>query len=109
MAMNRVQFQAGLSLPAFYHPFGSEEQCSQTLELARWPQGFRCPHCQGDAHYVVQGRTHKLFQCAACRGQTSLIAGTLCQGTHLPLTVWFLVIYLISEAKTELSALALKR
>ena len=37
------------------------------------------------------------------------IAGTLFQSTKLPLTVWFLAIYLISQAKTGLSALALKR
>jgi hypothetical protein len=41
--------------------------------------------------------------------QTSLIAGTLFQSTHLALTLWFLAIYLISQAKTGLSALALKR
>jgi len=34
MAMNRVQFQQGLSLPAFYRQFGTEEQCVQTLESA---------------------------------------------------------------------------
>jgi hypothetical protein len=33
----------------------------------------------------------------------------LFQGTNLPLTVWFLAIYFISQAKTGLSALALKR
>ena len=42
-----------------------------------------------------------------CRHQTSLIAGTFFQGTKLPLTIWFLAIYLISQAKTGLSALAL--
>ena len=31
------------------------------------------------------------------------------QSTKLPLTIWFLAIYLISQAKTGLSALALKR
>jgi hypothetical protein len=41
--------------------------------------------------------------------QTSLIAGTLFQGTHLALSIWFLAIYLISQAKTGLSALDLKR
>jgi len=50
-----------------------------------------------------------MFQCQACRHQTSLIAGTLFQSTRLPLTVWFLAIYLISQAKTGLSSLALKR
>ena len=41
--------------------------------------------------------------------KTSLTAGTVFQGTKLPLTVWFLALYLISQAKTGLSALALKR
>ena len=41
--------------------------------------------------------------------QTSLIAGTLFQSTHLALTIWFLAIYLVSQAKTGLSALDLKR
>lgn len=31
------------------------------------------------------------------------------QGTKLPLTIWFLEIYLISKAKTGLLPLALKR
>jgi hypothetical protein len=53
--------------------------------------------------------SHKTFQCQACRHQTSLIAGTFFQSTRLPLTVWFLAIYLISKARTGLSALALKQ
>lgn len=51
----------------------------------------------------------KTFQCQHCRLQTSLITGTVVQSTHLALTVWFLAIYWISQAKTGLSALALKR
>ncbi|CAC9516738.1 hypothetical protein, partial [uncultured Gammaproteobacteria bacterium] len=42
-----------------------------------------------------------------CRLQTSLIAGTLFQSTHLALSIWFLAIYLVSQAKTGLSALDL--
>lgn len=49
-----------------------------------------------------------LFQCLACRHQTFLIAGTMMQGIKLLLIVWFLAIYLISQAKTGLSTLALK-
>jgi len=41
--------------------------------------------------------------------QTSLIAGTLFQSTHLALSIWFLAIYLVSQAKTGLLALDLKR
>ncbi len=109
MPMNRIQFQAGLSLPAFLKQFGTETQCETALEGARWPEGFRCPHCGEARHYVLRERGRKTFQCQNCRMQTSLIAGTVFQSTHLALTLWFLAIYLISEAKTGLSALALKR
>ena len=109
MPMNRIQFQQGLSLPAFLKQFGTETQCETALESARWPEGFRCPHCGEASHYVLRQRGRKTFQCQSCRVQTSLIAGTVFQSTHLALSLWFLAIYLISEAKTGLSALALKR
>ena len=48
-------------------------------------------------------------QCNTCRLQTSLTAGTMMANSKLPLRAWFLAMYLISQAKTGLSALALKR
>lgn len=109
MAMNRIQFQPGLSMPEFLKGYGTEIQCEQALEAVRWPKGFSCPRCHGSAHYVVRDGVRKVFQCQSCRHQASLIAGTVFQGSKLPLTTWFLAIYLISQAKTGLSALALKR
>lgn len=109
MAMNRIQFQPGLSMPEFLKVYGTEAQCEQALEAVRWPNGFCCPRCGHAAHYVLRDGFRKVFQCNACRHQASLIAGTVFQGTKLPLTIWFLAIYLISQAKTGLSALALKR
>jgi hypothetical protein len=50
-----------------------------------------------------------LYQCTDCHHQTSLISGTLFEQTKLPLTVWFLAIHLLTQAKTALSALALMR
>jgi hypothetical protein len=38
-----------------------------------------------------------------------LISGTIFEQTKLPLTTWFLAIQLITQAKTGVSALALKR
>jgi len=109
MAMSRIQFQPGLSMPEFFKRYGTESQCAAALEAARWPGGFVCPRCGNASHCVLRGGTHKVFQCNACRHQASLIAGTVMQGSKLALTVWFLAIYLLSQAKTGLSALALKR
>ena len=109
MAMNRIQFQPGLSMPEFLKDYGSEAQCEQALEAIRWPDGFRCPRCANEVHSVLRDGSRKVFQCSACRHQASLIAGTVFHGTKLPLTTWFLAIDLISQAKTGLSALALRR
>ncbi|GAP35224.1 IS1595 family transposase [Piscinibacter sakaiensis] len=105
MSMNRVQFQRGLPLSEFFARYCSEAQCEAALKALRWPDGFRCPRCAGVACYAV-GR---LFQCCACRHQTSLTAGTVMDSTKLPLRTWFLAIYLISQDKTGLSSLALMR
>jgi len=58
---------------------------------------------------VLRNSVRKTCQCKECRKKTSIIAGTLFQATHLALTVWFLAIYLVSQAKTGLSALELMR
>lgn len=96
-------------MPDFLKDYGTEAQCKQALEAARWPTGLHCPRCDGVAHYVMRDGRRKVYQCQACRHQASLIAGTVFHGSKLPLTIWFPAIYLISQAKTGLSSLALKR
>ena len=109
MASQQIQFQQGMSIPEFLTSFGTEAQCAETVKVSRWPAGFHCPRCDSTAHYVVGHGARKLFQCNGCRHQTSLTSGSLMEHTKLPLTTWFLAIYLLSQAKTGLSALALKR
>jgi hypothetical protein len=50
-----------------------------------------------------------LLQCRHCRHQTSLTAGTVFAYSKLPLTVWFLAMYLLTQQKNGISALELKR
>ena len=59
MAMNRIQFQTGLSMPEFFKRYGSESECAVALETAPWPGGFRCPRCDNAAHGVLRGSTQK--------------------------------------------------
>ena len=107
MAKNPVQFQKGLSLPTFLDAYGTEQQCEQTLYRWRWPDGFVCPQCQQRSHCKLNSR--KLYQCNHCHHQTSVISGTIFASTKLALTTWFLAIYLLTQSKTGISALALKR
>lgn len=66
------------------------------------------PRCGRVDVCVLYVGAHKTLQCRDCRLQTSLIASTLFQSTHLALAIWFLAIHSISQAKTGLSALFLK-
>jgi len=107
--INRVQFQRGMSLREFMGQYGTEAQCTQVLEQLRWPQGFCCPKCADSRCYRVPRGGRVLLQCVACRHQASPTTGTMMDSSKLPLVTWFLAIYLISQAKTGLSALALMR
>ena len=109
MAMNKVQFQKGLSLPEFLFHYGTEAACSDAIAASRWPSGFICPCCAGHASFVFVRGTRRLYECLTCRRQTSLLVGTLLQSTRLPLTKWFLGIYLLTQSKTNLAALELMR
>lgn len=106
MARNPIQFQSGLSLPAFLEQYGTETQCRAALFQHRWPRGFVCPDCGNTTGCLL---ARGVYQCHRCHHQTSLTAGTIFHATHLPLTTWFLAIYLLTQRKNGLSALQLSR
>jgi transposase-like protein len=109
MARNRVQFQKGLSEAKFLEAYGTEEKCRAALFGWRWPGGFVCPACGEARHCVVKQEGRVLYQCHACRTQTSLIAGTIFASTKLQLTVWFRAMYLMTQTKQGISRLELSR
>ena len=103
MARNAVQFQKGLSFAEFMQRYGTEEQCHAALVAMRWPDGFRCPKCGGAKHSFAAAR--RIFQCSACRVQTSAKAGTVFHKSSTPLTKWFLAMHLITSAKNDIASL----
>lgn len=86
MDINRVQFQPGLSLPAFLCQYGTPSACEQALLTARWPQGLvlRARH---HVYFARAGRRY--WQCRACRHHCSRLSDTVFDNTKLPLTTWF--------------------
>lgn len=109
MPMNRVQFQAGLSMPEFLERYATEAQCEAALEAARWPRGFVCPSCGGAARTSFRRGRLRYWQCGACERQCSLISGTIFESTKLPLSRWFLALQLLTQSKNNVSALELMR
>ena len=109
MAINSIQFQPGLSLTELFDQYGTEEQCEQAIEKARWPNGFLCGHCGGKKFSKFEADGRSYWQCSHCRHQTSLRSGTIFQASKLPLRKWFQALFLMSQSKNNISTLELKR
>ena len=96
-----------VSLLDWQKRFYSEHACEKTLIKIRWPEGFICPRCNSMKNSYIT--TRKVFQCAQCRHQVSITAGTLFHATNLPLVKWFWAIYLTASDKGGVSALRLAK
>src|SRR3954454_14043211 len=94
-------------MPSFLARFSTDEQCREYLFTARWPNGFRCAACGHDDAYTL--RTKIVYECAACRKQHSLLAGTIFEQTKTGLAKWVLAIYLVTSSKGGIAATELRR
>lgn len=94
------------TLIEFESRFSTEEACSSYLLKLRWPEGFRCPRCDGCKGWPVR---INLIQCGTCGYQASITSGTIFQGSRMPLTLWFRAIWWITSQKSGASALGLKQ
>ncbi len=96
-----------LTVREFRLRFGEESQCGAQLSRQRWPDGFRCPGCDGVSRgYIASRRVH---ECARCGYQCSVTAGTVFHKTRTPLSSWFWAIYRMSHGKKGISAVQLSK
>jgi transposase-like protein len=91
------------SLFEFQRQFPDESACAVWLAEARWPDGFRCPSCGHSNAWKLETKAWT-YECAKCRRQTSVTAGTMMHGSKLPLTVWFWAAYLMATHSNGISA-----
>jgi transposase-like protein len=87
--------------------YGNDQQCRNYLEHLRWRNGVVCPKCQGTKISSILKRDQHM--CDSCTYQFSVTAGTIFHDTHLPLTKWFLAVFLICQSRKGMSANQLKR
>ncbi|MGF1607608.1 MAG: IS1595 family transposase [Rhodothalassiaceae bacterium] len=96
------------SLLEFQRRFPDDAACAAWLVEQRWPDGFRCPACGHDRAFALRTKAFT-FECAACRHQTSVTAGTVMHGSKLKLVVWFWAAYLMATHSNGISALQLQK
>jgi transposase-like protein len=93
------------------------------IEGLRWPNGPVCPHCESTKAYFLQPRDgsdtratrtgsatqRRVWKCAACRKQFSVLVGTIFEGSKIPLGKWLLAIYMMCSGKNGVAAHELHR
>lgn len=94
-----------MSLLTFLKRFPDDVSCWAHLEAAHWPEGPVCPACGGTRSHEA-GRPH-YRRCTACRKKFTAAHSTPFEGTHLPLRVWFTVLYLIAASSKGVSSIKL--
>jgi transposase-like protein len=97
------------TLPEFQRVFPDDRACATYLERLRWPEQFACPKCGvvGEP-YRFEARAHVL-RCRSCKADVSLLAGTVMQSSHTPLSVWYWAAYLVTTQTPGQSALQFQR
>jgi transposase-like protein len=98
---------APVNLMDVVEKYSTDEHCREALVHLRWPDGVKCLKCKSDNVAPVNDR--KVFVCYSCDYQFSVTVGTIFHDTHLPLTKWFLVTYLMTESRKGISANQIKR
>lgn len=76
-----------------------EAKCFDLVRQHRWPQGARCPGCDGAAvvrngHDETQPHRQR-YLCKTCKRRFDDLTDTVLAGHHQPLRVWVLCLYLM--------------
>ena len=87
--------------------YDTEKECREALAEIRWPQGVKCPRCNGERHAYDSERY--VWDCYSCGYQFSVMSGTIFHDTKLPLRKWFAAVLLMVEARKGISANQMKR
>lgn len=90
--------------------FSDLDVCQQYMADIRWPEGKPiCPKCGCDRTSYLT--TQRRYKCMAkeCHKQFSPKVGTIFEDSPLPLSSWFVAIWLIANAKNGISSCELAR
>ena len=63
-------------------------------ESVIWPDGRKCPRCDGENTYKTKNDNGMPYRCRACKRYFSVKAGTALQSSKIPLQKWVWTIFL---------------
>src|SRR3954451_17796715 len=114
------------SIPKLANQITTEADAYKLLESLRWPEGKpdACPLCGSMKGFYflapVDGSTgrktrtgsnsqRRVWKCADCRKQFSVLTGTIFHGTKISIRTWLFVVLEMCAAKNGVSAREIER
>src|SRR5579875_3883626 len=114
------------SIPSLANRITTEADAYKLLESLRWPEGQpdACPLCGtvGKFYFLTpkdgtEGRKtrtgantqRRVWKCATCRKQFSVLTGTIFHGTKISIRTWLFVILEMCASKNGVSAREIER
>jgi hypothetical protein len=95
-----------MKLLEFYQKFPDEDSCNEYLKKLRLQEGIKCRKCKGQDFYWKGDRL--MFECKQCKSRYSFRSDTIFENSHIPLSLWFKIIHLISSTRKTFSALEIQ-
>jgi len=90
--------------------FSDDKVCEDYLEQLRWNGEPECPHCGCSKVYRLKS-VKQPYKCGDrfCGKKFSVRIGLIFEASNIPLSKWFIAIYLVANHKKGISSLQLSR
>ena len=85
----------------------SDDEAFDMFKDARWPEGVKCPKCDGSSHYWLE--TRKQWRRKCCKHTFSVTSGTIFSNHKLPLRTYLAAVAIYTNAVKGISAMQLMR
>jgi transposase-like protein len=89
--------------------FSDLDVCVDFVAGMRWPDGIRCPHCQGDrVSYLKKRRIWKCLR-GGCYQQFSVKTQSVFEDSPIPLDKWLAAVWMIVNCRNGVSSWEIHR
>jgi hypothetical protein len=87
--------------------YKKEELAVEAFKEYRLRKGIICKKCGARHHYWLSPKQQ--FQCKNCKFRTTLQSGTLLEGSKLPVSYFFIALYLLKNNDNHLTVAELQQ
>ncbi|HEX8121446.1 MAG TPA: IS1595 family transposase [Solirubrobacteraceae bacterium] len=112
-----------ITIPALSDRLRTEADAYEFLEDLRWCGKPVCPHCgsvrrpyflkpkNGESRRTRTGSAsqRRVWKCADCRKQFSVLTGTIFHGSKVPVRTWIMVVFAMCSSKNGVAAKEIER